>query len=82
MSSQQLTSGMKRGVVVFSLVILSLCLSVIKGLDEHGSSEMTKMEITGMLLEWCEKDQWMVTYMTRLIECRNEVNVSPNRNFF
>ena len=63
------------------VVLLALCLTMIKGLDEYGSSEMTKMEVTGMLLEWCEKDQWMVTYMTRLIECRNEVNVSFAKPF-
>ena len=57
------------------LALLFLLSPAADSLDQFGDAKLTKMEIMGIVGEWCEADPWMVSLMTRFIACRVEYMV-------
>jgi hypothetical protein len=60
---------------MFLLTIMTMTgilISCTTAFDQiHSDSRLTRMEVIGIVKEWCAADAWMVSLMKRMIECRN-----------
>lgn len=55
-----------------SLLLVAATAIVVQADDEFCEPMFTKQEVGGFANAWCQKTDWIVTFMNRKIECRNK----------
>lgn len=64
--------------VLLLLVVSAAVLTVVRPDDEFCEPIFTKKEAKGFVDAWCKKEEFIVTFMNRKIECRNKFWVSSD----